>query len=430
MASSTQLKIAIVGAGPVGLSLAAILHHRGIKSVVFDRDSSATARSQGGTLDIHADSGQRALTAAGLLPAFREKARPEGEATRLVKKDGTVLLDENDQPPPPSIEGEDGRGRPEIDRRDLKDLFINALPEGTIRWGKGVASVSPVPGSEQWTLNFLGSGDGSGSGTEHDPDAGPYDLVLGADGAWSRVRPALTHVKPLYAGVSALDTRISAQDLERRPAVAQFIGRGSCMVIAEDRFAPLMRHGDGSARAYACVRVSPEVGGPVPSAWTLLDLDSEGKSESEIDWADEAVRRRFLDVKFGDFKQEIREHILAMAEEPMLRHYYMLPVGLRWEGRPGVSLLGDAAHLMTPFAGVGVNIGMMDALELAEGIVGFVGAEEKGEGLAGMLRRYEEGMWERSRKGAELTANMMGVVFGPGGAEAVAEMMAGGVPPE
>lgn len=76
MASSTQLKIAIVGAGPVGLSLAAILHHRGIKSVVFDRDSSATARSQGGTLDIHADSGQRALTAAGLRMFTRNFLSP------------------------------------------------------------------------------------------------------------------------------------------------------------------------------------------------------------------------------------------------------------------------------------------------------------------------------------------------------------------
>lgn len=66
MPSTTQLKIAIVGAGPVGLSLAAILHHHGIKSVIFDRDTSATARSQGGTLDIHADAGQRALIAAGL----------------------------------------------------------------------------------------------------------------------------------------------------------------------------------------------------------------------------------------------------------------------------------------------------------------------------------------------------------------------------
>lgn len=367
-----------------------------------------------------------------IVPVFRAKARPEGEATRLLKGDGTVVLDENEQPPPPSIEGEDGRGRPEIDRRDLKDLFINALPEGTIRWGKGIASVVPVEGSEQWMLKFLDGGN-SGSG-EKDPDAGPYDLVLGADGAWSRVRPVLTDVKPLYAGVSALDTRISAADLAARPDVAKFIGRGSCMVLAENRFVPLMSHGDGSARAYACVRVSPEKGGPVPSAWKLLDLDPEGKSESEIDWADESLRQRFLDTQFGDFAPEIRDYILAMDEEPMLRHYYMLPVGLRWEGRPGVSLLGDAAHVMTPFAGVGVNIGMVDALELAEGIVGYVEAKEKGEGkegsLANMLRRYEEGMFERSKKGAELTAGMMEMEFGPNGAEAVAEIMAGGEPPE
>ncbi|KAG4219825.1 hypothetical protein PC116_g31696, partial [Phytophthora cactorum] len=229
--------IAIIGAGPVGLMLAAILHHNGIKSKIFERETSATVRAQGGTLDIHAETGQRALAAAGLLPAFRKISRPEGEATRVVKKDGTVLLDENEQPQqlqPDQNSGEEeeeGRGRPEVDRRDLKDLLIAALPEDIIRWGKGISSVKPVPGTQQWKLEFIGS-----ESSVEDSESGPYDLVLGADGAWSRVRPLLTDVRPLYSGVTALDVWISPAQLAVRPDVAAFIGQGSCMMMSEDRF--------------------------------------------------------------------------------------------------------------------------------------------------------------------------------------------------
>ncbi|KAI8959261.1 FAD/NAD(P)-binding domain-containing protein [Daldinia sp. FL1419] len=423
--STLAPKIAIVGAGPVGLMLAAILHHNGIKSIIFERETSATARAQGGTLDIHAETGQKALAAAGLLSAFKRISRPEGEATRIVKKDGIVLLDENEQQQQnqdlrDKKEKEDGRGRPEVDRRDLKDLLIAALPEGTIRWGEGVSSINPIPGTQQWALNFIGSD----SSTSHLEESGPYDLVLGADGAWSRTRPLLTDVRPLYSGVTALDVWISPENLAARPDVAAFIGQGSCMMLSEDRFLSLQRHSDGSARAYAMVRTNKDIGGEVPSAKALLGLEDDG---GVVDWADEEVRKRYLDRYFGDYVQDARDAVLAMTEQPILRPLYMLPVGHRWEPRPGVSLLGDAAHVMTPFAGVGVNVGMMDAFELAEGIIAYMKERKDGKGdLAQMLKKYEEGMFERSQKDAALTASMMEVEFCEDGAEKVAQVMTGG----
>ncbi|KAI1463398.1 FAD/NAD(P)-binding domain-containing protein [Daldinia caldariorum] len=444
--------IAIIGAGPVGLMLAAILHRNGIQAKIFERETSATVRAQGGTLDIHAETGQRALAAAGLLPAFKKISRPEGEATRVVKKDGTVLLDENEQERDPRVgDGEEeeqeegggeegGRGRPEIDRTDLKDLLIAALPQDMIRWGKGISSVTPVPGTQQWKLEFIGS-DSTTTSSADDSESGPYDLVLGADGAWSRVRPLLTDAKPLYSGVSALDVWISPAQLAQRPDVAAFIGRGSCMLLSEDRFLSLQRHGDGSARAYAMVRTSREVCGAVPGAETLLGLDRDGGEGDDndddaavVDWTDAKTRERFLDRYFGDYAREARDAVLAMTQQPTLRPLYMLPVGHRWEPRPGVTLLGDAAHVMTPFAGVGVNVGMMDALELAEGIVAYVKRLGEGEGeggkgdLAEMLRDYENGMFERSRKDAALTARMLEIEFGEGGPEKVVEIMSGGGP--
>ncbi|KAI1204153.1 FAD/NAD(P)-binding domain-containing protein [Annulohypoxylon truncatum] len=451
MATTTNTpKIAIIGAGPVGLTLAAILHRNGIRSTVFERETSAAVRAQGGTLDIHADAGQRALVAAGLLGEFRKRAREEGEAMRLLRGDGTVVLDEDVEQVPSSQkekrgggkeekggkgegekEGEEeARGRPEIDRRDLKDLLIAALPRGYVRWGKGVKSITAVPGTAQWMLDFIGEDNEN----DHDDDeSGPYDLVLGADGAWSRVRPLLTDVRPLYSGIISLDIWISAEQLKNRPDIANFIGKGTCMIISEGRSMALQRHSDGSARAYVDVQTHKHVGGEVPSAKELLKF-SEEESEKlgeerggEVDWTDEKTRKRFLDTHFGDWAQEPIDVATAMTERPTLRPLYMLPVGHRWEGRPGVSLLGDAAHLMTPFAGAGVNVGMVDALELAEGIVGYVNGGEKGaDELARVLRRYEEGMFERSSRDAAFTAQMMVISHEDGGAERLRDIVTGG----
>lgn len=436
--SPTTPKIAIVGAGPVGLTLANILHRNGIKSTIFERETSATVRAQGGTLDIHAETGQQALVAAGLLSEFWKVSRPEGEATRLVKSDGTVLLDENESPPPQLQEqvmaGQEGkqepRGRPEIDRRDLKDLLIAALPQDTIRWGKDIASATPVPGSLQWRLNFL---ERSTEENQNDEDAGPYDLVLGADGAWSKIRPLLTDVRPLYSGVTALDVWISAENLAKRHEVGTFIGGGSCMMMDEDRFVSFQRHSDGSARCYACVRTSKTLGGEPPLAKDLLELSDEEMQSlpgGEVDWRDEKARERFLDTQFAGWTKGFRNAVMAMTEQPLLRPLYMLPVGHRWEARPGVSLLGDAAHVMTPFAGVGVNVGMVDAKELAEGIVEYVrgdGKEKEGgeEELAKVLRKYEEGMFERSAKDAEFTFEMMELEFQRDGCEKMRDIMTG-----
>ncbi|KAI1377100.1 FAD/NAD(P)-binding domain-containing protein [Hypoxylon crocopeplum] len=433
-------RIAIIGAGPVGLTLAAILHRNGINAAIFERETSATARAQGGTLDIHAETGQRALAAAGLLDEFRKVARPDADAARVVKRDGTVLLDENEEPSPPDME-EEGRGRPEVDRRALRDLLLKALPEGMVRWGRGIAAVEPVTGSKRWTLRFLDGGNGDGDNAQIKDDEGPYDLVLGADGTWSRVRSLLTDARPRYSGVTMLDVSISPPALEQRPDVKAFIGRGSCFMFDKDRALIFQRQGTGGARCYACLKTGVEV----PGARALIDVDGAGadvrvQGDGDVEWTDDQTRTRFVDRHFSDYIPEAREALLAMTDTPVLRPLYMLPVGLRWDARPGVSLLGDAAHAMTPFAGVGVNVGMVDALELAEGIVRFVENDEgkrkgeadggsEGDELARVLRTYEEGMFERSSRDAERTAMALDIQFREDGGETMVKIMSGGGPP-
>ncbi|KAF2970755.1 hypothetical protein GQX73_g2790 [Xylaria multiplex] len=417
-------RIAIIGAGPGGLMLASILHHNNIPCTIFERDSSAVARAQGGTLDIHEYSGQQALNAAGLMNEFRSVMRLGGDAMKIIRKDGTVLFEsDGEEESPKASEQQNGeptanfvKGRPEIDRPALKDILIASLPTETIHWGCKVTSIDPVANSKQWSIELE---DGS--------RPAPFDLVVGADGAWSRTRALLTDQQPFYSGVTALDVWVHKVD-EVAPDVSAFVGLGNCFLWDTNRALLFQRNGQGSegdARCYACIKTDTKI---PPTAQALLGEADDG---AEVDWTDARVRERFVERHFGDWFTEVKRILLSMTDTPVLRPMYMLPVGLTWESRPGITLVGDAAHLMTPFAGVGVNVGMMDALELAQGIVTCVKeGTADGDGLAVMLQKYEKGMFARSGEEAAKTASAMRMQFLEDGAEKVIKIMSQGLQPD
>ncbi|KAI0451712.1 hypothetical protein F5B21DRAFT_516496 [Xylaria acuta] len=384
--TTTMPRITIIGAGPAGLMLAGILHHNNIPYAIYERDTSAVAHTQGGTVDIHEYSGQQALDAAGLLD---DSGKPQTETETEIRSEFI-------------------KGRPEIDRPVLKDLLIASLPEA-IYWGSKVASITPVANSKQWTLEL---DDGS--------HPAPFDLVVGADGAWPRTRALLTEQQPVYSGITALDVWLHGVD-EAAPDVPKFVGPGNCFLFDKDRALLFQWNGqgrEGNARCYACVKTNTP---SPPSPAALLGLEDEGP---EVDWADARVREMFVERYFGDWYAEVKRMVLAMAGEPVLRPPYMLPVGLTWESRPGVTLVGDSAHLMTPFAGVGVNVAMMDALELARGIVDCIKTRRADrEGLEVMLRQDEEGMFARSGKEAAKTEAAVHLQFREGGAEKMISIM-------
>ncbi|KAI0814420.1 hypothetical protein GGR55DRAFT_631747 [Xylaria sp. FL0064] len=417
MASITP-RIAIIGAGPGGLMLASILNHNSIPCTIYERDSSAGARCQGGTLDIHEHSGQQALNAAGLLDEFRDAMRQGGDAMRILKKDGTVLFEDSGETisePKPNQDSSSKfvKGRPEIDRAALKDILIASVPPSTIHWGSKVTFVSPVPDSAQWTLSLS---DGS--------RPAPFDIVVGADGAWSRTRALLTDQQPFYSGVTALDVGIYHVD-EAAPKVSAFVGMGNCFIWAKDRALLFQRNGQGrdaEARCYACVKTGSKT---APSARALLG-EKEEDGGTEVDGMDAKVREKYVERYFGDWDHEVKRILLSMADKSVLRPLYMMPVGLTWESRPGVTLVGDAAHLMTPFAGVGVNVALMDAFELAQGISDCVKAgSTDGDSLAAMLQRYEKGMFTRSAKETSRTERSMHLQFQEDGAERMIRIMTG-----
>ncbi|WP_369217201.1 FAD-dependent oxidoreductase [Streptomyces flavofungini] len=323
-------RIAVIGAGPGGLTCARILQRHGIPVAVYDHETGPDGRDQGGTLDLHEDNGQIALREAGLLDDFFRLCRPEGQEMRQLNH-ATAALGFHHIP----AEGE--RFKPEIDRGQLRELLLGSLRPHTVRWGHTLRSVEgPREGPRR--LHFA-----NGTSVE-------ADLVIGADGAWSRVRRALSDAIPQYTGISLLEAWFHDVD-NRHPDLADLIGHGAAAAADGERCMFAQRNSGNHIRVYLMQRV--------PADW----ISAAGLTARDTDGI-----RAVLQERYRDWSPRLRQ-ILRDNDGPFVdRSLYALPVPHTWEHNPTVTLLGDAAHLMPPL-GVGVNLAMLDACELALALV-------------------------------------------------------------
>jgi 2-polyprenyl-6-methoxyphenol hydroxylase-like FAD-dependent oxidoreductase len=356
------MTIAIVGAGPGGLALARVLHVKGIDAVVYERESSREARGQGGMLDIH--SGQRALREAGLIEQFHAIARPEGQDMRLLEPDGTLLLQEDTPDDAPSL-------RPEVDRADLRDLLLDSLPEGTVRWGHAFES--------------------AGDGVLHfaDGSSATYDLLVGADGAQSRVRPLVTDARPVHLGKNVVEVGIP--DIDRtHPDLAAMVGRGTYWAIGNGISLAAQRNGDGRVR----IGVS------------FYNTAEDWFATSGIPFDDPAAARaRLIDLLPG-WDPRFTALIAACDDTVVPRSIATLPVGLTWPSTPGVTLLGDAAHLMPP-TGEGANMALLDGALLGLALAAHP------DDFPAAVEEFEREMFERAGAAARMSAEMHEVLTSP-----------------
>ncbi|MEJ2856839.1 MULTISPECIES: FAD-dependent oxidoreductase [unclassified Saccharothrix] len=358
------MTIAIVGAGPGGLALARVLHVHGIDAVVYERDPSRDARGQGGMLDIHADTGQRALREAGLIDGFHAIARGEGQDLRLLDPDGTLLLQEDTPDDAPLA-------RPEVDRADLRDLLLDSLPDHAVRWDHAFDH------ADDGVLHFA------------DGRTATYDLLVGADGAASRVRPLLTDARPAHAGEHIVELGIP--DVDRtRPDLAEMVGRGTFWVLGNGRTLAAQCNGDGRVRVYA----------------VFYNTAEDWFTTSGLPTDDPAAARAWLVDEFSGWHPDFLALIAACDDTVLARSISTLPVGLTWPSKPDVTLLGDAAHLMPP-VGEGANMALLDGALLGLALAAHP------DDFPTAVKEYEREMFDRTSVAARMSAQLQEVLSGP-----------------
>jgi 2-polyprenyl-6-methoxyphenol hydroxylase-like FAD-dependent oxidoreductase len=319
-------KIAVIGGGPGGLTLARLLQQSGAQVIVYERDRSRSARVQGSALDLHEGSGLAALEAAGLIEAFWANHRPDLDRLRLTDSSGRVLHDH-----PRNMSG--AGKRPEIERGPLRDILLDSLQPGTVQWNYKLESAEMQ--GEQVLLRFAGG------------ETVRADIVVGSDGANSRLRELVTPVRPEYVGVSLVECLVPAAK-QAIPELWDLLGGSALIALGGERTIGMGTKPDGSVLIYAGLKTD---GGTVRQ-----NLEAASRPDQRVAW----FHTNF--EGWSDLWNPLFRETVSMVWRPLL----VCPPDHSWESKSNVTLIGDAAHVVPPYAGEGVNMAMLDALVLSK----------------------------------------------------------------
>lgn len=398
-----RLRIAIIGAGPGGLTMGALLHQQGIPFTIFELRSRPTENElqrPAGSLDLHEGSGLAAIRKLGLFDKFRTMNDDCTQVFKLADKEGRIIHKEEDEN---SVAGQQ---RPEIARNKLNQLLYDRLPPAAVQWEHrlGSAQRCNTEGRGEIVLDF-----GSTSGKK------TFDLVIGADGAWSRIRPLLTEVKPKFANQHFITTSIR-NITSKHPHLAQLVGSGSFTALGDKHGIVSQRAANDTARIYTLIHTNDE-------KWAAKH-DLQNKTAAEVKSilleGDSAPLRNFGPVLKELISVSCDDETAVDPQAPLenrpLHTLYDTSEGHPWTHQPGITLLGDAAHLMPP-NGEGVNMAMQDALQLTQAIVAAHQTSSGGqtslqEALSPLLKDYEADMFSRATEIAKETEQLLQAMYG------------------
>jgi len=345
-------KIAIIGGGPGGLTLARLLQINGADVKVYERDFNRQVRVQGATLDLHEESGLAALRAAGLMDAFMANYRPGADKMRITGKEAKILFEDG------FAGTEDNLLRPEIDRGPLREILLDSLQPGTVVWDSNFVSLKRQDDSV--TIEFKNG------------RIAQADIVIAADGANSRIRSYITPIQPFYTGLTGVEGVVYHSE-QACPAIHELLDGGKIFALAEEKTLVVASKGDGSLVFY-----------------TTCHTDENWAKDSGINFSDKAQVFKWFKETFKGW-DDIWDELFVHAEPVFIpRPLYCMPLDQTWEALPNLTMLGDAAHLMPPFAGEGVNMAMLDALQLSKALTDLAFTD-----IRSAIAHYEKQMLRR-----------------------------------
>lgn len=360
-------KIAIIGGGPGGLTLAKLLQRKGVEVKVYERDLNREVRVQGATLDLHFESGLKAIEKAGLMDVFKQNYRPGADKGRILDQHANIIYDEHMES---SLEDFDNEHfRPEIDRGPLRNILLDSLQPDTVVGDSQFKTMSQIDGI--WKLEF-------NNGT-----TATADIIIGADGGNSKIRPSVTSIKTFYSGVTIIQGNIPNSEATV-PIINQLLKGGKIYVHHDGKYLHLSSKGDGSLDFYISCK-----------------KDENWLSNSGIDFSNRLQILEWFKKEFSGWDNLWLELIENVSLPLLLRPQYCIPFNQSWETQPNITLLGDAAHLMPP-SGEGVNLAMLDALELSEYLTG-----DDFKDIKTSIAAYEEKIQARGTKEAQESMEMV-----------------------
>jgi len=368
-------KIAIVGGGPGGLTLARLLQLKGADVKVYERDVNKDVRVQGATLDLHEESGLEALRQAGLMNAFKENYRPNADRIRIVDNAANIVFDEHGDDMPQGEFG-DIAFRPEIDRGPLRKMLLESLAPDTIVWDSHLTGLTQ--NNDLWQLSFRNG------------NVATADIVIAADGANSKIRPLITSIKPFFTGYTVVEGAVYNSAVNA-PHMHKLLNGGKIFAFGNSRSLIVSSKGDGSLVFYTGCKTTED--------WV---------QKSGIDFNDKAQVTAWFKNEFVGWDNMWLE-LFDNAEPAFIpRPQYCMPLDQTWNALPNLTMLGDAAHLMPPYAGEGVNMAMQDALELSNALTG-----DEFTDVHAAIAHYENQMRTRASEIGRITLEQTEMLHSP-----------------
>ncbi|SEO26506.1 2-polyprenyl-6-methoxyphenol hydroxylase [Flavobacterium sp. CF108] len=323
-------KVAIIGGGPGGLMLARLLQEKGVNVKVHERDENRNVRQQGSTLDLHEDTGLKAMQEAGLMEEFKKYYRPGADKMRIADKNRNVVLDDHGKKPEEDFGNE--HFRPEIDRGPLRDLLIASLKEENVVWNSKFTQMKPS--GTGWEIYFE-----NGTTTY-------ADFVIASDGANSRVRKYITDIQPIFSGVTAVEINIYEAE-KNTPNLWKLVNDGKLFALEQGKTFLCSTKADGTLSILIGIKTTED--------WI---------TNSGIDFKDKNAVAEWFKKEFATWKKEWQEIFETNEISIIPRPMYHFPLDQQWKPLSNLTMIGDAAHRMPPYAGEGANQALADALEL------------------------------------------------------------------